>query len=240
MSYFLKKLLTALILPPGSLLPLLLWGCWRLRRGPGAAGFPAILAALGASLVLALPPVADWLSQSLDQAPPISAQALAQCEALVVLGGDWRHERVMLAARLQRLVDLPILVSGGTGFGGHAESPRMRQLIEDDLGGRVRWVEIRSRDTQENAEYAWQMLQPAGIRHIALVTDSWHMRRAAALFRRIGFEVTPAPVPPERRGPWNIGSSLPSADALAESSRALHEWLGALVDEITPKPPAPP
>jgi uncharacterized SAM-binding protein YcdF (DUF218 family) len=52
----------------------------------------------------------------------------------------------------------------------------------------------RGRTTRDEASVSWEDLAPRGIRRILLVTASEHMPRAAALFRRAGFEVVEAPV----------------------------------------------
>ena len=61
------------------------------------------------------------------------------------------------------------------------------------------------------------------------------MRRAQRLFERQGMEVIPFPVDFQARARWagpiwrDPTQWLPSADALASSSRALRELLGRLI-----------
>jgi uncharacterized SAM-binding protein YcdF (DUF218 family) len=52
--------------------------------------------------------------------------------------------------------------------------------------------------------------------------------RAADLFRRQGLEVLPAPMGFAAPSPHRLQRVLPRASALADSSLALHEWLGIL------------
>jgi len=91
---------------------------------------------------------------------------------------------------------------------------------------RARWVEGRALTTYDNARYARQLLAADGIDRIALVSHAWHLPRAAAAFRRVGFAVLPAPtlVPAERR--FDALDWLPDAPALTRSTLALHEYLG--------------
>ena len=55
------------------------------------------------------------------------------------------------------------------------------------------WVEERSHSTYENALYGGRILRAHGIGRIALVVEARSMVRAAACFRKQGFEVVAAP-----------------------------------------------
>ena len=243
--FYLKKLLSALVLPPFSLILLGLLGVWIARKRAGLGRAIAFIALLGLT-ALSLPPVADWLMHSLETRPPISPQKLANAQAIVILGGGsypeapeyagdtvnrWTLERVRYGVYLQRRSGLPILVSGGAPFGGKPEGAAMKEAIERDFRGQVKWVEGLSRDTAENAAFAAAMLKPTGIKRVALVSHGWHLARAIELFERQGFEVLAAPTGYTTASPSLFAQALPSAGALAKSNFALHEWLGILVQQ---------
>lgn len=139
-------------------------------------------------------------------------------------------ERALHAARVARLTNLPILVSGGVTRPSRQTLAEMsRDVIERDIGVRVRWLETQSRDTAENAMYTARILQPAGIRRIVLVTHATHMRRAEELFRRQGFDVSPAPHGFSGKsvdGAWRV--FWPTPDALDVSRACAHEIFGLL------------
>lgn len=240
--FLLKKIISALILPPTGLVLLVLCGLWVMRSRP-RAGRALALAGLALLLALSLPVVRTPLMQGLEQHPVIPQAQLHSAQALVVLGagiypgapeygGDTvsRHslERVRYAAHLQRAAGLPALFSGGSPYGGKPEGQAMAEVMQE-LGGIARWAETRSRDTRENAEFSATMLHGEGIRRIVLVSHAWHLRRAVELFERQGFTVIPAPMGFSRPMPDGIAAWLPSADALLDSSLALKEWLGKLV-----------
>ncbi len=244
--YLAKKLLSALVLPPAGLLLLALFGLWLARRH-ARAGRGIALFAVVALLALSLPPVADALVRSLEDHRPISAQDLARAQAIVVLGGGNYHdapeyggdtvsrytlERTRYGAWLQKKSGLPILVTGGAPFGGRPEGETMKEAIERDFGGRVRWAENASRDTAENAVYSARLLRDAGIARIALVSQAWHLPRAVALFEAQGLQVIAAPIGFATRPPSVFVQALPSAGALNNSTLALHEWLGRLVNRL--------
>lgn len=254
-TWFLKNLLATLLLPPANgLLLLALAGLFRRRRWAGG------LAAVGALLLLAqsLPPVAGWLTGTLEErAGPVFDEPRG-AEAIVILGGgltdaaeyggETLNQRSLARARygavLARRYPLPVLVSGGLPINARrAEAEVIGDVLENEFRVAVRWRENRSLDTADNAAMSAEILRAAGIRRIVLVTQAFHMPRARRLFTAAGLEVVPAPtevgwhpVWPEHFLEW-----LPQAGALRASYYALHEWLGiawldlqALLRRISP------
>ena len=74
------------------------------------------------------------------------------------------------------------------------------EIAAGEFGRPLRWVESRSRDTRENAQYAAVVLKDNRIEHVVVVTHGWHMPRALRAFReassRLGatWELVPAPM----------------------------------------------
>ncbi|MFH1603009.1 MAG: YdcF family protein [Pseudomonadota bacterium] len=244
--FYLKKFLSAIVLPPFGLILFAFFGLWLTRRHPRLGRSIAAIALLGLA-ALSLPPVADALMHGLENRPPISARELARAQAIVILGGGtyaaapeyggdtvnrWTLERVRYGAQLQKRSGLPILVSGGAPFGGRPEGEAMKEAIERDFHGRVQWLDNASRDTAENAAYSATILKAASVKRIALVSHGWHLPRAVELYERQGLEVLAAPTGFSTRAPSLFAQALPSADSLYKSSIALHEWLGILVQHL--------
>lgn len=147
-------------------------------------------------------------------------------------------ERVLQVRRLARMTGLPILISGGVApGGGAAEANLMRQVLEDDLGQPARWLELRSRDTAENARFSRDILLPQGLKRILLVTHGYHMQRARLSFEREGFVVIPAPHT-FQAGPFalNAISLTPTMDAMNVSRTAVREMIGLLWYRFAPWP----
>ena len=241
--FLLKKLLSALALPPLSLILLALLGVLLTRRHPRTGRWLTGLSLLGL-VVLSIPAVSIVLMRSLETYPPIAATQLSRAQAIVILGGGiypgapeygadtvGQHtlERVRYGAYLQKRSGLPILVSGGAPFGSRPEADAMKETLEREFGAKVRWSESHSRDTAENANLSAAVLWPAKVTRIALVSHAWHLPRAIALFEKQGLEVIAAPTGFTPWPPMSAALFLPSADALARSSMALHEWLGILM-----------
>jgi uncharacterized SAM-binding protein YcdF (DUF218 family) len=138
-------------------------------------------------------------------------------------------ERLRYAAVLQRKTGLPILVSGGAPGGEDtAEAAHMQAVLSTDFHANVKWVEIESRTTLENARNSQPLLAAAKVRHIYLITHAWHMRRAALAFESVGIKVTPAPIGFHTlgRAARAYSAYLPSAHGMYFTSLALRERLG--------------
>jgi len=160
--------------------------------------------------------------------------------AIIVLATDARYndgepeavgpltlERLAEAARQQRRLGLPILVSGGPP--DHPETSLaalMSKALAEDFNVPVEWREDRSRNTFENASFSAAILRQAGIRSALVVAHPWDMARALWSFRAVGYPVVPLPTF-ENHG-WSIPalSFLPQIPALKDSYYALHELIG--------------
>ena len=118
-------------------------------------------------------------------------------------------------------------------MGGKPDGETMKETMEREFKGNVKWAEIESRDTAENAVYSARILKADGIARIALISNAWHLPRATALFERQGMEVLPAPTIFSMGKITLFAELLPSSDALDKSATALHEWLGILVQRFT-------
>jgi uncharacterized SAM-binding protein YcdF (DUF218 family) len=240
-AWFFKDLLVTLLLPPGNGLLLIgIAGLFRRRRW--AFG----VAAVGALLLLlqSLPPVSGALMASLEEqaGPVIGGKDGAQ--AIVVLsgglqteapeyGGDTAGARTLLRLRYGALLahrfDLPLLVAGGRpDQATRTEAAVMADILANEFAVKVRWQEAQSRTTAENATLSAAILHEVGIRRVVLVTQAFHMPRAARLFRAAGIEVVPAPTNFTTTGRSPLGPSdfLPRVSAMQNSYYALHEWLG--------------
>ncbi len=245
----LQRLAETLLLPPTSSLLLLLLA-WPLRRR-GRWRNRLVATGLLSLYLASLGPVAGGLMASLERTPAIPPDRVPElrqeAEAIVALGGGRRYDapeygrdalsdhslaRLHYAAWLHRRSGLPLLLSGGAvDPGREAEARVMARVLEEHYALRPRWIEDRSRTTEENALHSARLLASAGIERIVLVTEAFHMPRAAAVFRRQGLEVVPAPTAFHKgggatsEGAWKL---LPRAGNLRSTNLALHEWMGWL------------
>ncbi len=231
--------LKKLILPPAGPLLAMAAGLLLALTPFERTGFALVAAGLLALYLVSAPWFGSRLLQALDQFPlldPESPEARA-AGAIVILdagrhgapperGGDtvspYTLERLAAGADIHRRLELPVLVTGD----GAREL--MAEVLESSFGVPVRWLEVASRDTHENAVLSARLLREAGIGRVVLVTHFWHMPRAAAAFRHAGLEAVPAPMGFIGRVRTEAGlmALVPTARVLLSSYLALHEWLG--------------
>ncbi len=84
--FLLKKIVSALILPPTSLILLGFIGLWLTKKHP-KAGKTLIALSLTTLLILSLPITGNTLMRSLETTPPITQAQLKDIQAIVILGG---------------------------------------------------------------------------------------------------------------------------------------------------------
>lgn len=252
MIFFLTKLVSQLVYPLAISLELcvLALGLLWFRRNRMAA------AALGFAIVWlwfwSAPLTADRIRYSLEKRfPPVPIEHVPKADAIVVLGGGvdpispprlypdlaLGSDRMWHAARLYKAGKAPyLIVSGGFGFKPNEEtgpeSEAMAVFLKDlGVPESAILLESESRNTRENAQCTKKLLEQHGMKTILLVTSSMHMRRALALFKAAGIEVTPAATDYEiidhPTQPLFI-RLLPDARSLEGASRAFKEYLGAL------------
>lgn len=137
----------------------------------------------------------DLLARVLE-APLVVREPLRPLDAIVVLGaplaaGDRLTaplaERAQAAAALWRAGGAPIVVATGgvTRGAGRAEADVLAEAIRT-AGVPEVLVERASKNTEENARFTAELIGTA--RSVWIVTQPFHGRRAARLFRRAGFD----------------------------------------------------
>ncbi len=241
-------LLTSLLL--AILANVLLW------RGQQRWGISLLTIALSWLWLWSTPVFSDWLRASLEQRiPPVPLKQIPSADIIVVLGGAMQSpkppdrlypnlkataDRIWYTARLYHAGKAPlILASGGyLPWGGvtQPEATVISQLLQQfGVPATAILLETESRTTHENCVYSLPILKKINSQRILLVTSALHMPRALALFQKSDFEIIPAPTDFEivARNNFHPLRWLPDARALASSSRALKEYLGKLLYQIT-------
>ena len=240
----LKAALQAILLPPTAPVLLALVGAVLAARSRGVRlrRIGAALLAVGVltQWLLALPLVANRLDAAAQRYPALDLSLPLPAEAIVILGGGRvRHgateyegepavggealERVAYGAFLAHRTGLPVLVTGQP-----AETRAMRATLARVFGVETRWVEDRSRDTFENAQFSARILTAAGVHGVVLVTSAAHEWRAAQEFTATGLLVVPAPSGAGVPYGHDFHRYLPDAAAFADSCAAVHELVGDL------------
>lgn len=192
------------------------------------------------------------------QYPPFDRTTATRFDAIIVLGGgvngagSLRPTDQLTGLNVQRTLcgtDLfaqgfsqRLVLSGGDGaiFGeGPKEAVEMKRLaVRVGVPEQAILLEEQARSTYENAVEVKRVL---GQGSILLVTSASHMPRALALFRKQGFEVTPAPCNfhvrewPQFWKNWDPFTLIPDLRSLSETTMAITEVVGMIAYRITGK-----
>jgi uncharacterized SAM-binding protein YcdF (DUF218 family) len=200
-----KPVLAALLLPPVSLLLLLLAGfLLRLAQRP-VSGLALIVTALFGLWFSHCTATGEWLEQRfLQPALPLTAESLPGLRrelagnraAVLVLGAgrdlyapeygeamldDASLRRLHYGLWLARRIEQPVMVSGGIRLADRGERPTAEiaeRMARQDYGRPLRWIEAQSRDMRGMARNTLPVLARQQIGTIVLVTDRAQMRRA--------------------------------------------------------------
>ena len=198
-------------------------------------------------------PLIIYLALRWWEVKPVEKTAIPeQANTALVLGGYFRqntlapNDRFNLNDSPNRLINAlellnegyvdQLVLSGGSGhLLYHLES---ESLLVDSLLQTWCWpdsvihTESRSRNTYENIHYSKEVLAELDVETpVILITSAFHMRRAQAICRKQGLEVTPYPTDLFREElTWAPTDwLLPDAKALYIWNKVLKEWAGLIV-----------
>ena len=247
MEILILRTIEAFLLPPGLILLMLATGAllmshfYTLGKALVIFGFVLLFAA-------SLPGLAQFNMSLLETAPHLTDKAITtnKAQAIIILGGG-RYadqpeynsdiistaslERLRYGAYLHKKTGLPILVTAVSPYGESiSEAELMRKTLEQEFGIKVRWVDRKARNTQENGTYSREILNKENIQHAYLVTHAWHMTRAYPSFAHDKLNITPAPMgyTSITKGKPTLLNWLPDASALHLHKFFIREMLGQL------------
>jgi uncharacterized SAM-binding protein YcdF (DUF218 family) len=213
------------------------FGWWRLARAFSLLGTTLLV-------VFGLAPTGYLMVRPLEErfAPPPEHR---HADGIVVLGGSFdvvvsdyrrRPELNGAADRITTLIHLAhkfpaasiIYADGGAPVEARFKEADAAAALLHSLGldtTRVNF-ERNAVNTRENATTALKLAKPRPGDRWLLVTSAWHMPRAMAAFRGVGWNIDPYPVDYLTRGG---PPSLAPADiygGLSLSNAAIKEWVG--------------
>ena len=244
--FLFKKLVTPFILPPGLfILALILSGIFLIFWHRRKIGIFNLVVGLLFWIVCSAP-FSNFLMSGLESDFQIPQNVKG--DVIVLLGGgsidnvpdfsgygiptDGMIGRIVTAVRLQKYLNIPIIVSGGKVHKSRSSEALIAKRFLVDLGvdeGQI-VIEEKSRDTYENAKYTREICLRNGYNNPILVTSASHLKRSLLSFRKLGIDITPYPANFRSKGVKNnlFYSFLPRASSLMTTSGALHEYLGIL------------
>lgn len=247
--FWLKKILKALLLPPG-LLSLALAGIAVVLLVRRKRGGVSLLALAGLSYLMATSFFSNQALRMVEITEWDPGQ-IAQADVIVVLGGgfvygvhDLRADAVPTPDMMCRLVDTirlyrqigkPVILSGGRMENGPSEARVYRDLlIEFGIPPGQLLLDEESRDTVENVDNVVRLLRENQFRRPLLVTSAYHLRRTALEFDHLGvsYTVYPSNVLADRNTPLRFSDFLATPRESYKTSIALKEMVGLGVYKI--------
>lgn len=241
-----KKLAAWLLFPVGLVLALGAAGFILWRGRPGRRLGPTLLIVAWALLAaLSMPVVGGLLlapleSDAGDYADPAALKTAGVTDVVVLSGshrpgplspadalGSSTSLRLLEGLRLWRGLgpEARLVLSGG-GFadGGSAAAPMGELAVRLGVPREAMVLEEKSWDTKDQAVALRSLLDG---RPFALVTSASHLPRALMIFRNHGLRPLPAPADFLSRSPGaGLFAWLPQGQGLANSERALYEYIG--------------
>lgn len=247
MVYFLK-FGASWVLPPGIFI-LAFWGLaiysWRCRQEKKLAvilaGITFVFYLLCTSVVAEQ--TMGWLESAYE--PPANPQG----DVIIMLGGGAMPDspdvdgtgalcaspanRLLTAVRLQRRLDVPILVSGGQVYSDSGPEAQIARRILLSLGvpdDKI-LVETKSINTTQNAKFSTEILREHGLSKPLLVTSAFHMKRSVLNFEKQGVAVTayPADYQVSHHPVFHYTKLRPQTEALLNNVTVLQETMRNMV-----------
>lgn len=137
------------------------------------------------------------------------------------------------ALRLQRKMNLPLLISGGsvyTDTGTEADIAE-REFLDMGISSKQIFKDNKSRNTVENAKFSHAICDANNWQSPILLVVAIQAPRTAMIFQREGMDCVIYPTHYRRSGEWHFNPVLdlvPDATNLMDSSAALREYMGIL------------
>jgi len=184
-----------------------------------------------------------WLGGVLAGAFLITADKPRKADAIIVIGGDHKPERVQRAVDLyqQGLAPIVIISAGTQVIEGKEHVPEAevmrRQAMALGLPEMALLVENRSQSTFQNAYYVEGLCRERNIRSVLLVTSAYQSRRAAMIFREvfgatISVHIQPTYPNPLILGRWFMPDQV--GVMLYEYYNWVRYWLGVRLPNEAP------
>lgn len=237
--FFLKKLITFFILPPGLFVVIFAVIAYLGRKDRKIftisflSGFFIYL--------LSIEPVKDTLLKPLESKYPVAKELNG--DVIVVLGGGSYNtgiltedslKRVLTGFVLHKKLNLPIILSGGSAITNLPEAEVMKNVL-NELGVEksMIYTDVNSRDTLGNAFFVKKICEKNGFKKIILVTSAYHMPRSVMVFQRVGLDVIPYPTDFKMDKKYTIYSYFPKMNVLQDSTKAIREYVGLLAYQLS-------
>ena len=144
--------------------------------------------------------------------------------------------RLLTAVRLQKILGVPILISGGQTYSDSGAEAEISARVLKSLGVPDDKIltETKSVNTTQNARYSAEILRDKGLKTPVLVTSAFHMKRAVINFEMCEFKpiAYPTDFTVAHNPTFHYTKLRPRAEALLLNVTVMQEVLRTFVTEI--------
>ena len=249
MEFLLSKLLPMMVYPLGLAMILIFFALILIALHRSRLASLLLVTSICILWVSSTPVFSDFIRKPLEQQYPyVSVEDLPSADVIIVLGGgtgnvSWggsvnlqdASDRVFHGARLYKAGKAPvILLAGGGAPDGWPESMIMAALlVEQGISKEDLLEEQISVNTRQNAVNSLALMKREGFEKVLLVTSAVHMRRAMAVFQKLGIKVIPAATDYKVLPAYlSVLDWFPAADSLSETTAGIKEYLAFMVYRI--------
>ena len=240
------------ILPPGIFIILLIALCVRLfkidRRLTAAVAICTVIFYLLCTSLVA-ERLMGWLEEL--HTPPAQIEN-SGADIIVLLGGGAISQvpdvdgvgalcaspanRLLTAVRLQKILNVPILISGGQVYSDSGAEAEIAARVLKSLGVPEDKIltETKSVNTTQNARYSAKILRDNNFEKPVLVTSAFHMNRAMLNFDLCSYRpiAYPTDFTVAHKPTFHYTKLRPQAEALLLNVTVMQELLRTCITEI--------
>ena len=249
---YLLKFGASWILPPGIFILLMLALCVKLLKFSKKLSITVLVVTLIFYLLctsLVAERLMGWLEEM--HSPPAQVET-SGADVIVLLGGGAISQvpdvdgvgalcaspanRLLTAVRLQKLLNVPIIVSGGQVYSDSGAEAEISARILKSLGVPEDKIltETKSINTSQNARYSAILMREKDFKKPLLVTSAFHMNRAMINFNlnRVKPIAYPTDFTVAHNPTFHYTKLRPQAEALLLNVTVMQELLRTCVTEI--------
>ena len=144
--------------------------------------------------------------------------------------------RLLTAVRLQKILNVPILVSGGQVYSDSGAEAEIAARVLKSLGVAENKIitETKSVNTTQNARYSAKILRDSGFKKPVLVTSAFHMNRAMLNFNLCRYRpiAYPTDFTVAHNPTFHYTKLRPQAEALLLNVTVMQELLRTCITEV--------
>jgi len=228
LAFMLKKIISAAIMPLSITLLILFIGLLFLNDNNIKKAKLFITTGFISLIIIAYQPFTNLLLDPLEKKYSTLTEIPSGVTHILLLGGDVNNRGWEALRLYHKIENAKIITSGYRGSYSIPEAQRTANIFMN-LGIPKEDIIIHSepKDTKEEAIKTKKLL---GDTPFILVTASYHMKRAMALFQKEGLNPIAAPTNLKIRD--NKYTAIPTGGNIKHTEIALHEHLGIIWSKI--------